>query len=69
MQGRARYACALEGPWDLGVHPWPQVFARRQTIWDTAINLIRSSSSSDSNLLGTLVNVVCIAVVNFTGLL
>ena len=43
-----------------------QIFARRQTIWDTALRLLTSSSSSDSSLLGTLINVICIAVVNFT---
>ena len=40
-----------------------QVFARRQTLWDTAMSLLRSSSSSDSSLLGTFINLVCIAVV------
>jgi hypothetical protein len=46
--------------------PHVQVFAKRQTIWDTAVRLLSSSSSSDASLLGTLVNVICIAVVNFT---
>ena len=46
--------------------PHAQVFAKRQTIWDTAVRLLSSSSSSDASLLGTLINVICIAVVNFT---
>ena len=42
-----------------------QVFGRRQTFWDTAIQLI-TSQSQESNLLTAFVRLICTAVVNFT---
>ena len=42
-----------------------QVFGRRQTFWDTALQLI-SSQSQDSNLLTAFVRLICTAAVNFT---
>ena len=42
-----------------------QVFGRRQTFWDTALQLI-TSQSQDSNLLTAFVRLICTAAVNFT---
>lgn len=42
-----------------------QVFGRRQTFWDTALQLI-SSQSQESNLLTAFVRLICTVVVNFT---
>ncbi len=44
---------------------YEQVVARRQTFWDTAIQLI-TSQSQESNLLTAFVRLICTAVINFT---
>ena len=44
---------------------YAQVVARRQTFWDTAIQLI-TSQSQESNLLTAFVRLICTAVINFT---
>ena len=44
---------------------YKQVVARRQTFWDTAIQLI-TSQSQESNLLTAFVRLICTAVINFT---
>ncbi len=41
------------------------MFGRRQTIWDTAFNLL-SSSQGDRNIVTAFVQLICTAIVNFT---
>lgn len=42
-----------------------KVFGRRQTIWDTAFNLL-ASNQADRNLVTAFVQLICTAMVNFT---
>ena len=44
---------------------YEQVVARRQTLWDTAIQLI-TSQSQESNLLTAFVRLICTAMLNCT---